>query len=270
MDIDEDKVDEAVLALSDYQMGDPLSAFYADLPSYISEQYGRDSIILSNPIDVTGQGGDGTGLTTTVPAELPQVTTGGSTAEAASDTTVVDGAYSGEKSADVPAAAPSMNGGAAGRDASGAPVSVRTNFDAFLKHYEAEICVDTKLFAGMDELLAGIEARGLRWGIVTNKSTRLTKLIVKAMDLDARASCVVCGDTTPHLKPNPASLLHAANALGLAPAECLYLGDDLRDIQAARAAGMPCGAVAWGYGETYAAWQADFIAERPVDLLARL
>jgi phosphoglycolate phosphatase len=142
--------------------------------------------------------------------------------------------------------------------------------DAFLKHYEAEICVDTKLFAGMDELLAGIEARGLRWGIVTNKSTRLTKLIVKAMDLDARASCVVCGDTTPHLKPNPASLLHAANALGLAPAECLYLGDDLRDIQAARAAGMPCGAVAWGYGETYAAWQADFIAERPVDLLARL
>ena len=142
--------------------------------------------------------------------------------------------------------------------------------EAFLAHYEAEICVDTTLFAGIDELLAGIEARGLRWGIVTNKSTRLTKLIVRTMKLETRAACVVCGDTTPHLKPNPASLLHAAAELGLAPSDCLYLGDDLRDIQAARAAGMPCAAVAWGYGETYAAWQADTIVEKPADLLARL
>ena len=142
--------------------------------------------------------------------------------------------------------------------------------DDFLRHYARDICVESKLFPGMDELLAGIEARGLRWGIVTNKSTSLTRLIVKALALEARAACVVCGDTTPHLKPNPASLLHAARELALAPQECIYLGDDLRDIQAARAAGMRSVAVEWGYGEGLAAWHADAIIAQPLDLLSRL
>ena len=142
--------------------------------------------------------------------------------------------------------------------------------EAFLEHYEREICVDSRLFPGMLELLAAIEARGLRWGIVTNKSTRLTRLIVRALALDARAACVVCGDTTPHLKPNPASLLHAAKELLLAPQDCIYLGDDLRDIQAAKAAGMRSVAVEWGYGKDLAAWQADAIIAQPADLLSRL
>ena len=142
--------------------------------------------------------------------------------------------------------------------------------DSFLRHYEAEICVDTQLFPGMDELLTGIEARSLRWGIVTNKSTRLTRLLVKELGLEARAACVVCGDTTPHLKPNPASLLHAAQELALAPADCIYLGDDLRDVQAARAAGMRSVAVEWGYGEGLSAWHADALIARPTDLLAQL
>ena len=89
--------------------------------------------------------------------------------------------------------------------------------EAFLQHYAEDICVDTRLFPGIAELLAAIEARGLRWGIVTNKSTKLTWMIVKALGLHERAACVVCGDTTPHLKPNPASLLHAAQELALAP-----------------------------------------------------
>ena len=142
--------------------------------------------------------------------------------------------------------------------------------DAFLKHYAGSICVETKLFPGMDELLAAIEARGLRWGIVTNKSTSLTRLIVQALGLESRAACVVCGDTTPHLKPDPASLLHAAKELALQPQDCIYLGDDLRDIQAARAAGMRSVAVEWGYGEGLAAWHADAIIARPMDLIARL
>lgn len=142
--------------------------------------------------------------------------------------------------------------------------------EAFLKHYAANICVDTRLFPGMDELLAAIEARGLPWGIVTNKSTSLTRLVVKQLGLHARAACVVCGDTTPHLKPHPASLLHAAGELQLDPAECIYLGDDLRDIQAARAAGMRPVAVAWGYGEKLESWNADAIIERPEDLISRL
>jgi N-acetyl-D-muramate 6-phosphate phosphatase len=138
---------------------------------------------------------------------------------------------------------------------------------AFLEHYERDICVDTHLFPGMPELLSALEARQLNWGIVTNKSTRLTRLLVAKLRLETRTACVVCGDTTPHLKPNPASLLHAAGTLALAPSACIYLGDDLRDIQAAQAAGMRSVAVGWGYGKDLASWRADAIIEKPMDLL---
>jgi phosphoglycolate phosphatase len=142
--------------------------------------------------------------------------------------------------------------------------------EAFLRHYADEICVDTRLFPGMETLLAEIETRGLRWGIVTNKSTHLTRRIVAALGLDKRAACVVCGDTTPHLKPHPASLLHAANELRLAPADCVYLGDDQRDMQAAQAAGMRSVAVSWGYGEHLERWNADAVIARPMDLFLQL
>ena len=142
--------------------------------------------------------------------------------------------------------------------------------EAFLRHYAAEICVDTRLFPGMEALLGAIETRGLRWGIVTNKSTHLTVKIVAALGLDKRAACVVCGDTTAHLKPHPASLLHAAKELALEPAACVYLGDDLRDIQAARAAGMRSVAVGWGYGADLHAWQADTMISQPPELVALL
>jgi N-acetyl-D-muramate 6-phosphate phosphatase len=139
--------------------------------------------------------------------------------------------------------------------------------EAFLEHYERDICVDTRLFPGMLDLLLALEERSLRWGIVTNKSTRLTRLLVRELGLEARVACVVCGDTTPHLKPNPASLLHAARELALAPRECVYLGDDLRDIQAARSAGMRSIAVGWGYGASLSTWNADAVIARPADLL---
>jgi len=142
--------------------------------------------------------------------------------------------------------------------------------ETFLKHYAEDICIDTRLFPGMDALLAAIEGRGLRWGIVTNKSTSLTRLLVAALKLDTRVACVVCGDTTPYLKPNPASLLHAAKELALAPQDCIYLGDDLRDIQAARAAGMRSVAVGWGYGADLQAWQADMMINQPPDLVGVL
>ena len=142
--------------------------------------------------------------------------------------------------------------------------------ESFLRHYADGICVDTRLFPGMDRLLAAIEGRGLRWGIVTNKSTQLTHKIVAALGLEGRTACVVCGDTTPHLKPHPASLLHAAKELALDPASCVYLGDDLRDIQAARSAGMRSVAVEWGYGANVRAWQADAVIGQPPDLVAYL
>jgi phosphoglycolate phosphatase len=142
--------------------------------------------------------------------------------------------------------------------------------DSFLSHYASEICVDTRLFPGVGELLAAIEERGLRWGIVTNKSARFTHVLVKALGLDARAACVVSGDTTPHLKPHPASLLHAAQELSLAPEQCVYLGDDLRDIQAAHSAGMRAVAVEWGYGSGVESWQADAVIGQPLELIALL
>jgi phosphoglycolate phosphatase len=138
----------------------------------------------------------------------------------------------------------------------------------FLRHYAADICVETRLFPGMAELLAEIGARGLRWGIVTNKSTSLTRRLVELLALEP--ACVVCGDTTPHLKPHPASLLRAAEDLALPPGACLYVGDDLRDILAAQAAGMPSVAVRWGYGEDADAWNADAVIDRPADLIAGL
>ena len=139
--------------------------------------------------------------------------------------------------------------------------------ESFLMHYADEICLATRLFPGMDELLTALEARGLRWGIVTNKSTNLTRMLVQALRLEARVACVVCGDTTPHLKPNPASLLHAAKELALAPKDCVYLGDDLRDIQAAHAATMRSVAVEWGYGSGLRSWNADTVIAHPRDLI---
>lgn len=142
--------------------------------------------------------------------------------------------------------------------------------DAFLQHYAEQVCVDTRLFPGVEALLEAIEARGLRWGIVTNKSARFTDEIIAALGLTRRAACVVSGDTTPHLKPHPASLLHAAKELALEPVACVYLGDDLRDIQAAHAAGMRSVAVGWGYGADLPAWQADAVIGQPQELLAFL
>ena len=144
--------------------------------------------------------------------------------------------------------------------------------DEFLDRYSQAICVHTRLFPGMSELVRELGARDIAWGIVTNKATRFTTPLVK--DLGVSPACVVCGDSTPHLKPHPAPLLLAAERLELAPRDCLYVGDDLRDIQAARAAGMRCVAVEYGYHGTDnpgpAAWNADAVISHPSQLLEHL
>ena len=144
--------------------------------------------------------------------------------------------------------------------------------DAFLAHYAERVCVETRLFPGISQLLAELEARGLKWGIVTNKATRFTALIVAALGI--APDCVVCGDTTPHSKPHPAPLLHAAVQLALEPHACCYVGDDLRDVQAAHAAGMRAIAVLYGYhgvdNGAPATWNADAVIAQPADLIAQL
>jgi N-acetyl-D-muramate 6-phosphate phosphatase len=135
--------------------------------------------------------------------------------------------------------------------------------DEFLANYAADLCVKTQLFPGIGTLLDLLDARGVRWGIVTNKIARLTDPLVALLGLTPRAACVVSGDTTAHAKPHPAPLLHAAQAIDIAPARIVYVGDDLRDIEAGRAAGMATIAAAYGYcgeGLPPAEWQAQHLA----------
>ena len=144
--------------------------------------------------------------------------------------------------------------------------------DAFLAAYAERVCVDTRLFPGIAELLTELGARSLKWGIVTNKAARFTAPIVAALGI--APNCVVCGDTTPHSKPHPAPLLRAAEQLELAPGACCYVGDDLRDVQAAHAAGMRAIAVLYGYHGVDnggpATWNADAIIAQPADLVAHI
>jgi phosphoglycolate phosphatase len=139
---------------------------------------------------------------------------------------------------------------------------------AFLNNYEAAIAVHSRLFDGVPELLAQLDRSGIAWGIVTNKAMRFTDPLVPMIGL-GHAACVVSGDTTPHAKPHPAPLLEAAQRLGKAPEQCWYVGDDMRDIQAGRAAGMLTIAAAWGYcgSEGPTQWNAHAIAQEPLELL---
>jgi len=145
--------------------------------------------------------------------------------------------------------------------------------DAFLDLYEACIHDRTRVFDHMETVLPVLERNGLPWGIVTNKAHRFTSLIAQRTPLFARAGAIISGDTTPHAKPHPAPLLAAASQLGVAAQDCIYVGDDLRDVQAGRAAGMGTVAALYGYlgkdGEA-TAWGADACIESPADLLKLL
>ena len=145
--------------------------------------------------------------------------------------------------------------------------------DEFLLRYEARLTQETRLFPQMQPVLDALQARALPWGIVTNKATRFSAPLVRALGLMPPAAALVCGDTTPHAKPHPEPLLEAARRIGVPAAECVYVGDDLRDVQAGRAAGMVTVAVGWGYlgaGEPIEAWGADHLAHVPNDLLKLL
>ena len=145
--------------------------------------------------------------------------------------------------------------------------------DEFLANYAAALANTTRLFDGVDDVLSTLEARGLRWGVVTNKAERFTRPVLAALGIEARAAVIVSGDTTPHPKPNPAPLLHAATALGVAPQHCVYVGDDLRDVQAGNAAGMNTIVAAYGYlGESgdCRGWPATGWIAAPGELLAWL
>jgi len=137
----------------------------------------------------------------------------------------------------------------------------------FLDLYAENLCVESILFPGMGELLHRIEAAGIPWGVVTNKYERLARPVLDGLGVGSRARVIVGGDTTPRPKPSPDPLLHAALALQVAPMRTLYVGDDERDVQAARAAGMKVVVAGYGYlgdGSPPSLWGADAILDSPI------
>ncbi|WP_242107245.1 phosphoglycolate phosphatase [Luteimonas aquatica] len=141
---------------------------------------------------------------------------------------------------------------------------------AFLAIYERELGRHGTPFADIEAMLARIEADGGRWGIVTNKPEYLARQLLPLLGWEQRCGVLIGGDTLPERKPHPMPLLHAADALGLAPEACVYVGDDRSDIEAARAAGMPSVVALWGYRlpeDSPREWGGDVMVETPGELL---
>ncbi len=145
--------------------------------------------------------------------------------------------------------------------------------EEFFVNYERCMTARTYVFEGVQSMLAQLESHGVVWGIVTNKAKRFTEPLVAQMPMFVRASVVISGDTTPHAKPHPEPLLEAARRLAVEPAHCVYVGDDERDIQAARAAGMVSVAACYGYlgaNADTSLWGADHQIYSPGQLLQSL
>ena len=145
--------------------------------------------------------------------------------------------------------------------------------EEFFQNYERRMTQDTTVFDGVADMLARIVAQQLHWGVVTNKSKRFTEPLSRQMALFASAGAVVSGDTTPHAKPHPEPLFEAARRIGVDPQDCVYVGDDERDIIAGKAAGMRTVAAVYGYlGEKQSVshWDADDVINSPHELLKRL
>jgi N-acetyl-D-muramate 6-phosphate phosphatase len=140
----------------------------------------------------------------------------------------------------------------------------------FLDIYRSALSRETRLFPGMQAVLANLAARGIKLGIVTNKAAWLTDPLLVELGLRPLFACVVSGDTVAERKPHPMPMLHAAALAGVAPGECIYVGDAERDVQAAHAAGMPALVANYGYlraDEDTSRWHGDGYLSRPLDLL---
>lgn len=138
----------------------------------------------------------------------------------------------------------------------------------FLDIYATDIASLSRPYAGVESLIAAIEARGLRWAVVTNKPGWLARPLLERLGWTQRSAALVSGDCLPVRKPDPAPVLRACELAGVAPERSVYVGDDRRDIEAGRAAGLITVAAAWGYldGEDPLSWQADWVAASAFDL----
>lgn len=141
--------------------------------------------------------------------------------------------------------------------------------ERFLEIYAGRLCAESRLFDGIADLLDRLESMDLRWGIVTNKRMRFTDPLVELLGLYPRTRCVVSGDTTAEAKPSALPIRHACTLLDCAPERTLYVGDDIRDVQAGRNAGCHTVAVSYGYlgdGGALETWGADLVIDHPAKL----
>jgi phosphoglycolate phosphatase len=142
----------------------------------------------------------------------------------------------------------------------------------FLELYSEAIATHSTMFPGIDGVLETLEARDVRWGIVTNKPGWLARALLAALKLDVRCAAMVSGDCLPQKKPDPAPILRACTLASVEPARSIYVGDDVRDIEAGRNAGMRTIAAGWGYldGADPNTWGADLVLATPAALLPAL
>ena len=143
----------------------------------------------------------------------------------------------------------------------------------FLELYEKNLYRSPKLFFGIEELLSDLETKGFKWGIVTNKIKKFTLPVLEKLNILKRASCIVCGDSTPNPKPHPAPLQLACKELNVNEKNCIYVGDDERDILSAKAAGISSAVALYGYlgnGKKPEEWGGDYLINSPSDLLEHI
>lgn len=140
----------------------------------------------------------------------------------------------------------------------------------FLDLYEQDICIDSRLFDGLDDFLSTLENRGIRWGIVTNKPRYLAEQLLSKLQLDKRCAVLVCPDDVTNTKPDPEPMLLACQTLGIRPSQAIYIGDHIRDIQAGKNAGMTTMVAKFGYitpNENPDDWGADLGVESVSELI---
>ena len=145
--------------------------------------------------------------------------------------------------------------------------TVRTHF---LEIYQQHLALSTRFFPHMENVLAYLEQQNTPWGIVTNKLTQHTLLLLKALGIDHRPACIICGDTLPKSKPDPEPILHACQLLQQDPKHCVYIGDSATDVIASKAAGTQSLVALYGYlhaNDKPATWQADGYITEPIEII---
>lgn len=140
----------------------------------------------------------------------------------------------------------------------------------FLIDYKQFVANESHLYEGIAEILDYCESNNIKWGVITNKPLHLAKDLLQGLKLLDRCAILLGGDSLPVKKPDPVPMLHSCMVLSLAPSECLYIGDHVRDIQAGNAAGMDTASALWGYiadDENVEDWNANFMLRDPSGLL---